>query len=255
MKTIILDDKAHVGGITYDYDRDILWWSNDDVHATGGLSSIPLATLEKYDAKKVKRPIVSNYHAIDWLRRTSSIVYHEDQIVVTVYGRKKDQRGLYSIPVDPKTGIVRTFQDLSDKQLQGIIDYTTNQNFIDTLIKDNLIQSIAPAWDRVQGLSIANTGLSLFSQSNGYSPSILWLEMPNDKSGTDFKFSPPKNVVDHLYFPPSVEQTSLQKPNDDKMALVFESGAKKYRNRRSFINRPMIMDRLLVISMSIDSIK
>lgn len=247
-KSLILHSKAHVGGVSYDSTFKRLWFS-DDTKEEAGLSYISEPEIQAYQAEKSQEAIHSTGVRLPWASKTSGIALYNNQLIIVKYGLNKDDRSVVAIPLNAQSGLPEKFT----KKMDEILDQTTDYNgFIDALIKEKIIQSIAPGWDRMQGLAIASFGLSIFSQSNGDSNSKIWVENPNDKSGTKFDFTPPTEGVRMFQVPPSVEQVSLDVPNTTNFSMLFESGAKKYRETGTFLNRPAIVDRILVLPLKIE---
>lgn len=129
---------------------------------------------------------------------------------------------------------------------------STYNDFLDSLVKNKIVNSIAPGWNRMQGITIDRNGLSIFSQSNGDFSSKIWIELPTKETGTKFNFIPPNDGIKMFSVPPSVEQVSLNTPKSNEFSMVFESGAKKYRERRLGIFRPKIIDRIIIFPIKIE---
>ncbi|KMO63091.1 hypothetical protein PZ01_05810, partial [Lacticaseibacillus rhamnosus] len=107
-------------------------------------------------------------------------------------------------------------------------------------------------WDRIQGIAIAKTGLTFVSQSNGAKPGKIWIRIPLDKSWSKLTFATPKSGDKIINVPNSVEEISLN-ADDSQLALIFESGAKAYREEGSFWKRPHYMDRIMLLPISVQS--
>ncbi|AEV94778.1 YncE family protein [Pediococcus claussenii] len=245
VKTLILNSASHVGGLAYDPVRKILWWS-DDLHGYGGLAYTSISTVDNYNAQMLKRPIKSNYKILPWVSKTSGIVYYKNQLVVVIYGQKRSSRSVIAMPLNKKTGMLKDFVSVVK---HNELNLKSEKELVKSLIKSGLVQSMTKGWPRMQGLSINDKGFSLFSQSNGLANSKIWFEEPNDKTGTAFAFNPPKEKVVQVTTPPSIEQTSLSTKNQSLLVL-FESGAREYREAGNFLYRQPIMDRVVRLQLS-----
>jgi hypothetical protein len=246
-KTLILSSKSHLGGIAYDNSFNRLWYSDDQ--DGGGLSYIEDEFITPYDAKQDQKPITHQHIALPWAERTSGIAIYKDMIVVVKYGLKEEDRSVVTIPLDSKFGLPTRFTDRVAKAFDKV---TNESEFINTLLKENIIAGIAPGWDRMQGVAVDESGLTILSQSAGFFSSTLLIREPNDKSGKKFNFSKPQAGEASFKVPPSVEQVSLNNPTSNELAMIFESGARKYRERGFFLWRPAIMDRVIILPVTIN---
>jgi hypothetical protein len=246
-KTLILSSKSHLGGIAYDNTFDRLWYSDDQ--DGGGLSYIEDDFIDRYKASEAQKPITHQHIALPWAERTSGIAIYKGMIVVVKYGLKEDDRSVVTIPLDDKLGLPQRFTDRVAKAFSKV----KNENdFIQTLLKEKLIAGIAPGWDRMQGVAVDESGLTILSQSAGFFSSTIMIREPNEKSGTKFNFSKPEAGESSFKAPPSVEQVSLNNPTSNELSMIFESGAKKYRERGFFLWRPAIMDRVIILPVTIN---
>lgn len=119
-----------------------------------------------------------------------------------------------------------------------------------TLIKKKIINSYNPAWDRLQGVAIAKDGVTLFSQSNGSAPGKIWIRMAVDKGWEKLDFKSPKAGDKMINVPNSVEEISFN-PDQNELLLIFESGAKTYREEGWFFHRPHYMDRIMYLPLTV----
>ena len=251
VKTLILDSKAHVGGIIYDQKYKQLIYS-DDTKKCAGLGYISKKNMDSYHANRVKAPIHSKVIKWDIASRTSAITLYNNQLLVAKYGLNKDDRSIVAVPCDNKGLItVPSTKDLNQVNLemtQESSETKDNNNiikkYIQILTKMKLINSYNPAWDRLQGIAVSKTGLTFLTQSNGYRPGELMVRV-QEVDKTYLKFHAPKVGFNKISIPASVEGISLNS-SENHIALVFESGAKEYRNSNLYY-----MDRLIILPISI----
>ena len=124
--------------------------------------------------------------------------------------------------------------------------------FIQALIKEGYISSFNHGWDRMQGISLAKSGMMIVSQSNGQKPGKLLIRYqvsdPNRWQKIDLTkdFTGPAAVI----IPRAVEEVSIN-AEETELALIFESGARKYREGRNLLLPPNYMDRILILPMKI----
>lgn len=246
-KTLILNSKSHVGGIVYDAQFKRLWFSDDK--KIGGLSYIQENAVRNYHAKDVQKPITSKHIKLPWASRTSGIAIHDNQLTIVKYGREESDRSVVSIDLNAQTGLPDKFTKQMEVELNEAKSY---KEFVNRMIEEKIISSIAPGWDRMQGIAIDKTGLTVFSQSNGNRSSKVMIKMPNDKTGTKFNFYSPEEGTKNFDAPPAIEQVSLNIPRSDEFGMIFESGAKKYREKGLFLYRPTIIDRVIILPISIE---
>ena len=98
VKTLILDSKAHVGGITYDDIHKRLIYS-DDTSQVAGFGFIDQAVIDDYQASVVKKPIASQKQVWKIGARTSAITTYQNQLIVAKYGFHANERSIVSIPL------------------------------------------------------------------------------------------------------------------------------------------------------------
>lgn len=250
-KTLILKSRAHVGGIAYDRDHQRLFYSDDSKKKGGGISYVSQDYIDGYQADKQQTPIQSTRIPWQLASRTSAITLYQNQLVIVKYGQNASNRSIVAVPLQPD-GLPKpvTTEDLrvayQDLKLTGSPAHQTQQA-LEALMKKGIINSFHAGWDRMQGIAVANDGLTLISQSNGdKQPGKIWLEIPDDKGWTHLDFKAPKGDAKVLPVPHSVEEVSYDK-DQHLLAMVFESGAKQYREGGHFFNRPTFMDRLLIL--------
>lgn len=246
VKSLILPRKSHAGGVTYDAKHKRLWWSTDHT-SFAGLSYANLDQIEKYDARKVQGPINAKSVSIPWAVRTSAICYYNDQMAIAKYGNSLKNRSVAIIQFDKNTG-------LPPKNVSELPEYTGDNpsEYIRSLFKGGQLKLVAPGYNHMQGIAITTYGFTVFSISNGTENSKLLVKIPNGKKGDAFNYTT-KNYygTTSQIVPPAVEQISINTPTNTQLAILFESGAKKYREEGSYNHRQPIMDRILIDQMSV----
>ncbi|MCG0755316.1 hypothetical protein IMAU60045_02925 [Lactiplantibacillus plantarum] len=223
-KTLILRGKSHVGGITYDIDHQRLLLSDDAAQTKGaGISYVSQREIDAYSAKATQQPIKSTHIELHLARPTSAIALYNNQLVFVKYGQNKKNRSILALP-------------LNANGLPAPI----------TMKQKKVINSSNNGWDRLQGIAIAKSGLTLLSQSNGSAPGKIWILVPGNKSWTKLDFTAPKSGSKIINVPHSVEDISLD-PSEKHISMIFESGAKAYREAGTFMHRPSYMDRVIIL--------
>ncbi len=254
VKTLILNSKAHVGGITYDNTHERLIYS-DDTNESGGFGYISKEEIDNYQAEKRQQPISSE--RIEWRLavRTSAITLYKNQMVVAKYGKDENDRSIISIPLDEE-GLFKaiTSEDI-DKLAQSFVNMSEKEiekNFISTLIAQGKISSFQKGWNRMQGITISKSGITIISQSNGLAPGKLLVQKRTpdpakwDKENFNYDFSGPKT----LDVPMAVEEVTINE-EENKLGMIFESGAKKYRESKKNLFFPKYLDRILIYPLEI----
>ncbi|CAH1851844.1 hypothetical protein [Convivina praedatoris] len=243
VKSLILDSKSHVGGLAYDVEHDRLWWSNDGTQFAG-LSYAYLSDIKQYQPTEEEPTLKSQRIAIPWASRTSGIAYHNHEMFIVKYGLNVANRTIAVMAFNPDTGLPS-----DNQQVQVVYKGTSLQEYIETLIKEKKIKSVASGFDRMQGLAITKYNLALITQSNGDDNSVLMVVQPNGKTGSKFDYTDDVAGAKKIVLPPSVEQVNTN--NNNSMSLIFESGAKMYREQGQVSKRAKIIDRIVTIPITV----
>lgn len=169
-------------------------------------------------------------------------------MVVAKYGRNANERSIITLPLNKK-GLpdpisrkesAETFKKTSENDFKGLVQY---------LIKHHIISSYDKGRNRLQGVSVSDSEMAAFSQSNGDSPSKIWFQVGENSGWSNLKFAATEGDS-IITVPHSAEGVSLS-PDDKSLSIIFESGAKKYREGGSFTKRPTFMDRIVDIPINI----
>ncbi len=249
-KTLILRSKSHVGGITYDIDHQRLLLSDDAAQTKGaGISYVSQREIDAYSAKATQQPIKSTQIELHLARPTSAITLYNNQLVFVKYGQNKKNRSILALPLNANglpAPITKAWAlEIAPKFAGKTLDQEVNMVF-KSLIQKKVINSSNNGWDRLQGIAIAKSGLTLLSQSNGSAPGKIWILVPGNKSRTKLDLTAPKSGSKIINVPNSVEDISLD-PSEKHISMIFESGAKAYREAGTFMHRPSYMDRVIIL--------
>lgn len=254
VKSLILSSKAHVGGIVFDRQHQHLIYSNDNKYGAG-FGVITKADIDAYQASEQQKPIKAKKIYWPFGSRTSALTIYDDQMVIAKYGKKSGDRSIFAMPLT-KEGLP---QEPSDAEIQKIvkamdqegIDKMDPKSYAKILIKEGILNSYNPGWDRLQGIAISKEGITLLSQSNGNAPGKIWVQIPTSgNTWSKLKFVPPTEGASELAVPAAVEEVSIN-PEETYIAMIFESGAKKYRESGLFFHRKPFMDRIMILPIKI----
>lgn len=218
IKTIVLDGKPHVGGITYDSDNDRIWVCGHK-NKKAEVFSIDLEKMLKYDLEKEKAPIEYVQRVmLGEITRASYITY--------------DNRSIYVGFFNPSGfGSVQRYEIDEDGILIGdeIVDKVTNElNILGNAITGQ------ETLEKIQGMAIYDK-YTILSQSYGPKSSKMYI-FENDKNRTMFK---KEEAIAEFNMPAHLEQIS---EHDGRLYMIFESSSRAYRNKSDDV-----IDRVLSI--------
>lgn len=202
LKEIVLPGKPHVGGLAFDRDHQILWYSSNEKGMAQAIS-IRMEELLTYDYETILAPIhVDQICNLYGIVRDSFMTFYDGCLYVGCYDEKSNS-SFARYPVDYQ-GRLRTEMNLwigSAKKMAIPKDYSTISR-------------------RVQGMDFYQDKL-LLSQSYGILPSNLVLYTQsderlyiNEKSARTYRL------------PNRLEQICV---DGDDLYLLFESAAYAYR--------------------------
>ncbi|WP_270596669.1 hypothetical protein [Enterococcus asini] len=254
VKTLILSSKAHVGGITYEDEHQRLIYS-DDTNQVAGFGYIDQAVIDEYQASVLKKPIESQKKEWKIGLRTSAITTYQNQLVVAKYGFHPNERSIVTIPLN-QAGYPPKITDRGSQLLADAIGTADKKELekvlIEALLEEGYISSFNHGWDRMQGISLSKSGMMIVSQSNGLKPGKLLIRyrVPDLKNWRKSNVTKDFTGPDAVTIPRSVEEVSIN-DEETELAMIFESGAKKYREAPSVLLPGNYMDRILVLPMEI----
>lgn len=216
IKTVVLPDLPHAGGLAYDLIHQKVWISNT-AGENAAVTAIRLQDIENYsDASK---PIVYQQKvALKALPRASAITYDEGYLYVALF-TLKEQGKFCCYPIDSE-GNLENAKNLLD--FTGKREHALLASPFDTL-------RIPP---KIQGVTIYKD-LLLLSQSWGKQPGnivIFDIQQTSD-------FSDLQQALKIIETPPYLEQIYVE---DDQLFALFESGASAYRKKTAFVTRDVL---------------
>lgn len=212
VKTIVLPDKSHVGGITYDHQAKNLWLTVLDKDKDAAIASIAYDKLLAYDFEVEKSPIsYDNLEGLKGIKLASYMTYYQNTLYIGYFD--KDKNGV--LGAYPLTA-------------EGYLDETVE-------IENHVLPSKTyPTFEQIQGIAI-NDEMIILSQSFGSKNSkLLFFKNQGVDKWTDFDQG---DSYADMIAPPYMEQIVL----DDGLYMIFESASAKYRQNKSILN----MDRII----------
>lgn len=254
-KSIILSRKAHVGGLAYDRDHQLLWIS-DDTHQSAQVLALRLATINRYQAAKVHQPIKADQIApLKWASRTSGLSYFKNNLLIVKYGNNINNRSVVDFEVNHQTGFIKPATMRTPRVSAQEAAKMNRAQFITMLKNQGLIKSYSPGYNRMQGLAVLPTKdqksvFTLYTQSNGDQSSHLIINRSYFKNDFDFSHISKRNnqykKLASIAIPPSAEQVSAN-ASTHSISLLFEGGAREYRKYRLGLLQTPFSDRILVM--------
>lgn len=207
IKTVILPDLPHAGGLAYDPLHKKIWISNTaGKHAA--VATIALDDIEKYD----KDPITIAYQqkvVLKELPRASALTYDQGYLYVALF-TLNEQGKFCCYPIDDK----------------GNLETLTEDSFVkspyDTL---NIPQ-------KIQGVAIYKN-LLLLSQSWGKQSGKIFVFDINSTAD----FSNLDEALKIIETPPYLEQIYV---DGDQLYALFESGASAYRKKTPYVMKNVL---------------
>lgn len=254
-KSLILNSKAHVGGISYDENNQRLLYS-DDSTKMAGFGYLSQEVIDKYQPDKDQKPITSEKLKWQIGIRTSALTIYKNQLIVAKYGFNSNERSIVSIPLT-KEGMLPKLSDEGSPILAKAMKTGSQKQiataFIKSLLENGSISSFNPGWNRMQGITLSSSGVMVVSQSNGRNPGKLLISnrIPDPSRWEKIDVTNPSIGPKTIMVPRGVEEVSID-GQEQHLAVIFESGAKKYRQGKSFLFPSQFMDRILVLPIQIE---
>ena len=199
IKSIILPDTSHVGGLAYDNNNNVLWIAtkkyntnkNDTTLST--VSCISQEIIDNYDFNIQKQPIRYNATYQTAFTNTSFMTYHDGYLYTGLFTKGKNNSSI--------TAKIKILED-------GL---TIDTEPISYSYIPSYVQSIAFIDDKI-----------LFTTSYGYKTSKILVYDYNE------------NIIDFINQKPIKEITTLPMleqiyPYNDELYMIFESSAYAYR--------------------------
>lgn len=217
VKEVILPGQPHVGGLAYDPEHSMLWYSSN-ISGIAQAVSITMEELEAYDYENGHRPIVTNQVcSLYGIVRDSFMTFYDGCLYVGCFN-KYTESTIARYAIDSQGSLVhRLDEDLGMAFEMAVpLDYSTIS-------------------EQAQGMAFYNDKL-LLSHSFGILPSrIVFYEQSDKRLYVD------ENSAKSYRFPERMEQIFVE---GDDLYILFESAAYAYRT--SSVN---IVDRVLKLSL------
>lgn len=207
IKTVILPDLPHAGGLAYDPIHKKIWISNTS-EKYAAVAAIHLSDIEKYE----KDPITVAYQqkiTLKELPRASAITYDQGYLYVALF--TLDNLGKFCCyPLDEQGN------------LEMIVDDSVVKSPFDTLAIPQ----------KIQGVTIYKN-LLLLSQSWGKQPGKIFVFDINET----VDFSNLDEAIKIIETPPYLEQIYVE---GDQLYALFESAAAAYRKKAPYIMKDVL---------------
>lgn len=218
IKEIILPGKPHVGGMAYDAEHEILWYSSN-ITGVAQAVSVTMEDLEAYDFDDAHLPVaIHQESSLYGIVRDSFMTFYENCLYVG-YFNQFYKSSIARYPVD------------EEGNLTSELDRELGMEFEMAMPLD-----YATISERAQGMAFYQDKL-LLSHSFGMMPSRLVVYTQSDE-----QLYINENSARSYYFPERMEQIVVE---GDKLYILFESAA--YAYRRSSAN---IVDRVWILSLT-----
>ncbi|KRN69023.1 hypothetical protein IV70_GL000633 [Carnobacterium maltaromaticum DSM 20342] len=220
LKTIVLQDQPHAGGVTYDPKGKNIWVCGR-YEDKAEIVAISLANLEKYDLNQKVQPIeYSQRVELPQLKRASVITYWNQAIYVGYFADHEEGR-LETYPVDE--GGKMAGKLTKEQRIRTTIDLDKS-NEKDTVVRE------------LQGITFFKNQFFI-TQSYGALEDSKLLRFTYDAEKEVFLDSDVSKISD---FPAHAEQISTYQ---NELFIIFESAAKPYRGiEKVWVDRVLSAD-------------
>ncbi|MDR0899473.1 MAG: hypothetical protein LBM27_03880 [Lactobacillaceae bacterium] len=214
VKTIVLPDHAHTGGLAYDPKSKMLWAAGyeDKFAVLLGMSD---KTIADYDINSHKAAKFDTGFVLTSIKRASTITFHNDDLWVGYFDAKKQ-------------GYIQKFklQRTADGQLLlgksvGDLDGSVS--------KANLQLEAVP---QLQGISATDTNVLMTSSFGNRNSKLIRYAIFGDDNLYDGKY---------VTLPPYLESVAYDK-NKNRFYALFESSTPKYR-----VKTKAVVDRIVFV--------
>ncbi len=216
IKEIVLPGQPHVGGLAYDSEHQVLWYSSNTQELAQAVS-LTMDTIEAYDYDESRHPIdVNQISSLYGIVRDSFMTFYEGCLYVGCF-TKYTESAIARYPVDNQGKLIRT----SDESLGMNFDMAVPLDY-------------STISEQAQGMTFYNDKL-LLSHSYGILPSrVVFYEKSDKRLYVD------ENSAISYRFPERIEQIFV---DGDDLYVLFESAA--YAYSAASVN---IVDRVLKLS-------
>lgn len=211
IKEVVLPGQPHVGGLAYDSDHGLLWYSSNTAELAQAVS-ISMETLEAYDYSESGRPVpVNQVCSLYGIVRDSFMTFYDGCLYVGCF-MKASESVIARYPVDGEGKLIDTMDEGLGMNFQMAVplDYSTIS-------------------EQAQGMAFYEDRL-LLSHSYGILPSRLVFYQRSDE-----RLYVDENSARSYYFPERMEQIVVE---GDNLYVLFESGAYAYSaSSRNIVDR------------------
>lgn len=225
VKSIMLNGKAHVGGIAYDPEFQNIWVCFRSGHISQ-VGKFTLTALEKYYMSHKEDYLhFSSLYNLEEIAEASFITYHDKKLYIGLFSRGENSGGVVQTYRLNARGELNTEQR-GDGEEEPKDD---SQKYASPI-------HIAKIADEVQGITFYKDKV-LFAQSYGARRSSHMLIC--DYVGDDVDYS--KEECIDMLMPNMLEQITA---DGDQLMMIFESCGRPYRFRCTYI-----IDRVCIMNM------
>lgn len=230
LKTIGLDNTAHVGGLGYDIDRHLLWVADSD-DGRAVISAISQDAIDEYDIT-TEAPVeyaLSLY--VDSLPAASVLDFYQDELWLGYFTTDADRAQLQVFSLD--------FSEPDEDGSIDLVDVGPPNSATEVDGKVHVVPDIAfRAPSMIQGLAVADDHLYI-AQSFGAKHDSRLTRYDFDITDTSITLKNGRTAK----LPPYVEQITLGYYDDEPYIFpLFESTQPTYRAKTD-----KIVDRILAI--------
>jgi len=217
IKEVVLPGLPHVGGLAYDQEHDMLWYSSNTQELAQAVS-LTMESIENYDYDAGRHPIATNQVAsLYGIVRDSFMTFYDGCLYVGCFTKYTDS-AIARYAVDDQGNLINT------------MDEGLGMNFGMAVPLDYSTIS-----EQAQGMTFYNDKL-LLSHSFGILPSrVVFYEKSDKRLYVD------ENSAVSYRFPERIEQIFV---DGDDLYVLFESAAYAYSS--ASVN---IVDRVLKLSL------
>lgn len=217
VKEVILPGRPHVGGLAYDPEHEMLWYSSNE-EGIAQANSITMDNIEAYDYEDGHRPIaVNQICSLYGIVRDSFMTFYEGCLYVGCFNEYTDSV-IARYAVDEEGNLVNRLDETlgMDFEMAVPLDYSTIS-------------------EQAQGMAFYKDKL-LLSHSYGILPSRVVFYQQSDK-----RLYVNENSAKSYRLPERLEQIVVE---GDDLYVLFESAAYAYRTSST-----NIVDRVLKLSL------
>lgn len=222
IKTVVLQGKPHVGGITFDGKSNNIWVCSESINGGAQIISISLEELEQYtfnqDYKPIKYQQIVN---LEDIKKASYLTYYDNSLFVGYFSKKNE-------------AILEKYKLTENGKFIEEIKQRTTLTSKDVNATPDDIDKVTHG---IQGIAIYQDYL-LLSQSYGPENSkiLIYNNINKEKIFVD------KDSIKEIEAPPYLEQISI---DNEQIYIIFESATERFRKNESITK----VDRVLKLNL------